>query len=187
MLTTNDINVIQQGSIFKIPLDKSFQNIMNQEEKENLSNSTKQSIDHILKDKEFSSLYSNLKNEKIKNDLEIDDVMDKIINEQEQLKFFVNKNSEIIETLTNYQVLKKKNNLLKNIKHFLKKLKINKELECYIIDVIQKYEKDKNSVNIYEANEFIHNKLNEKKKVRKFYYNLLDKIIVYCKNIGFID
>ena len=176
MLTTNDINVIQQGSIFKIPLDKSFQNIMNQEEKENLSNSTKQSIDHILKDKEFSSLYSNLKNEKIKNDLEIDDALDKIINEQEQLKFFVNKNSEIIETLTNYQVLKKKNNLLKNIKHFLK-----------IIDVIQKYEKDKNSVNIYEANEFIHNKLNEKKKVRKFYYNLLDKIIVYSKNIGFID
>ena len=113
--------------------------------------------------------------------------MDKIINEQEQLKFFVNKNSEIIETLTNYQVLKKKNNLLKQIKHFLKKLKINKDLVYYIIDVIQKYEKDKNSVNIYEANEFINNKLNEKKKVRKFYYNLLDKIIVYCKNIGFID
>ena len=66
-------------------------------------------------------------------------------------------------------------------------LKINKELVSYIIDVIQKYEKDKNSVNINEANEFIHIKLNEKKKFRKFYYNLLEKIIVYAKNIGFID
>ena len=57
MLRENDSNVIQQGSIFKIPLDKSFQNIMNQEEKENLSNSTKQSVNHNLKDKEFLSFY----------------------------------------------------------------------------------------------------------------------------------
>jgi hypothetical protein len=186
MLKSND-NVIQQGSIFKIPLDKSFQNIMSQDEKENLSNSTKQSVNHNEKDKEFLTLYSNLKKDKLKNDLEIDDAMDKIINEQEQLKIFINKKSEIIETLTNYQVLMKKNKLLKQIKHFLKKLKINKELVSYIIDVIQKYEKDKNSVNINEANEFIHIKLNEKKKFRKFYYNLLEKIIVYAKNIGFID
>ena len=104
MLKSND-NVIQQGSIFKIPLDKSFQNIMSQDEKENLSNSTKQSVNHNEKDKEFLTLYSNLKKDKLKNDLEIDDAMDKIINEQEQLKIFINKKSEIIETLTNYQVL----------------------------------------------------------------------------------
>jgi hypothetical protein len=187
MLTTNDINVIQQGSIFKIPLDKSFQNIMNQEEKENLSNSTKQSIDHILKDKEFSSLYSNLKNEKIKNDLEIDDALDKIINEQEQLKFFVNNNSEIIEALTNYQVLKEKNNLLRKIKNFLKKLKISKELISYIINAIQKYEINKNSININEVNEFIQNQINEKRKTRKILRNIFDKVIIFSKQIGFID
>ncbi len=182
-MISNEINVIQEGTLFKIPLEKSNEKIIKS------GKTKKNTLNEKVDQNSFkeNSPFSKIKKEKIKNDLEIDFVFNKIINEQEQLKFFVNKNSEIIETLTNYQVLKKKNNLLKNIKHFLKKLKINKELECYIIDVIQKYEKDKNSVNIYEANEFIHNKLNEKKKVRKFYYNLLDKIIVYSKNIGFID
>ncbi len=182
-MISNEINVIQEGTLFKIPLEKSNEKIIKS------GKTKKNTLNEKVDQNSFkeNSPFSKIKKEKIKNDLEIDFVFNKIINEQEQLKFFVNKNSEIIETLTNYQVLKKKNNLLKNIKHFLKKLKINKELECYIIDVIQKYEKDKNIFNIYEANEFIHNKLNEKKKVRKFYYNLLDKIIVYSKNIGFID
>ena len=182
---TTDINVIQQGTIFKIPFDKSFQNIINQEEKENLSNSTDFSINQNIK--KFLSYYSNLKNEKIKNDLEIDDEMNKIINEQEKLKFFVNNNSEIIEALTNYQVLKEKNNLIRKIKNFLKKLKISKELISYIINAIQKYEINKNSININEVNEFIQNQINEKRKTRKILWNLFDKVIIYSKQIGFID
>ena len=119
--------------------------------------------------------------------MEIDFVFNKIINEQEKLKFFVNNNSEIIEALTNYQVLKEKNNLLRKIKNFLKKLKISKELISYIINAIQKYEINKNSININEVNEFIHNQINEKRKTRKILWNPFDKVIIYSKQIGFID
>jgi hypothetical protein len=111
------LNIIQEGTLFKIPFDKTNSNILNLEEKENnLKQSNNKNINL------YSSL--NLKYSRIKNDLEIDDLMDRIIGTQEKLKIFVNKNSEIIETLTNYHELKKKNKLLRKIKNFLIKLKI---------------------------------------------------------------
>ena len=186
-MISNEINVIQEGTLFKIPLEKSNENIIKSEKKE--KKVKKNNLNEKVNQNSFkeNSPFSKIKNEKIKNDLEIDFVFNKIINEQEKLKFFVNNNSEIIEALTNYQVLKEKNNLIRKIKNFLKKLKISKELISYIINAIQKYEINKNSININEVNEFIHNQINEKRKTRKILRNIFDKVIIYSKQIGFID
>ena len=159
MLNKN-LNIIQEGTLFKIPVDKTNSNILNLEVKENnLKQSNNKNINL------YSSL--NLKYAKIKNDLEIDDLMDRIIGTQEKLKIFVNKNSEIIETLTNYHELKKKNKLLRKIKHFLIKLKISKELVNYILKEIQKYEIDKSSIDLFEINKSINQLIVEKKKTKK--------------------
>lgn len=174
------LNIIQEGTLFKIPVDKTNSNILNLEVKENnLKQSNNKNINL------YSSL--NLKYAKIKNDLEIDDLMDRIIGTQEKLKIFVNKNSEIIETLTNYHELKKKNKLLRKIKHFLIKLKISKELVNYILKEIQKYEIDKSSIDLFEINKSINQLIVEKKKTKKKLIDLFDKVIEYSKQIGFID
>ena len=174
------LNIIQEGTLFKIPVDKTNSNILNLEVKENnLKQSNNKNINL------YSSL--NLKYAKIKNDLEIDDLMDRIIGTQEKLKIFVNKNSEIIETLTNYHELKKKNKLLRKIKHFLIKLKISKELVNYILKEIQKYEIDKSSIDLFEINESINQFIIEKKKRKKNLIDLFYKVIEYSKQIGFID
>ena len=174
------LNIIQEGTLFKIPVDKTNSNILNLEVKENnLKQSNNKNINI------YSSL--NLKYAKIKNDLEIDDLMDRIIGTQEKLKIFVNKNSEIIETLTNYHELKKKNKLLRKIKNFLIKLKISKELVNYILKEIQKYEIDKSSIDLFEINKSINQLIVEKKKTKKKLIDLFDKVIEYSKQIGFID
>ena len=174
------LNIIQEGTLFKIPVDKTNSNILNLEVKENnLKQSNNKNINL------YSSL--NLKYARIKNDLEIDDLMDRIIGTQEKLKIFVNKNSEIIETLTNYHELKKKNKLLRKIKHFLIKLKISKELVNYILKEIQKYEIDKSSIDLFEINKSINQLIVEKKKTKKKLIDLFDKVIEYSKQIGFID